>query len=163
MRRFSHPLIAALLGFLLAGVIGVQTHALATGGLPEAPPASIAIAHDFAVAATSFDFRRIESDIDRVLAFGDPSFAEAFTSLRGEDFGQDIVADRRVSVGEVVAGPTVQRVTDGSAVVLVVVDQRVASLAGDGAATGPDLVRVTMLVTVQTDPDDPRVLAVELL
>jgi hypothetical protein len=47
--------------------------------------------------------------------------------------------------------------------VLVVVDQRVASLAGDGAATGPDLVRVTMLVTVQTDPDDPRVLAVELL
>jgi hypothetical protein len=163
MRRLAHPLIAALLGVLLTGVIGFQAHALATGGLPEAPPASIAVAHDFAVAATSFDFRRIESDIDRVLAFGDAAFAEDFTSLRGKDFGQDIVAGRRVSVGEVVAGPTVQRVTDGSAVVLVVVDQRVASLTEDGAAAGPAVVRVAMLVTVQTDPDDPRVLAVELL
>jgi hypothetical protein len=163
MRRFSHPLVAAVLGVVLAGVIGIQAHALATGGLPEAPPASLAIAHDFAVAATSFDFRRIESDIDRVLAFGDDAFAESFAAVRGEDFGRDIVAARRVSVGEVVAGPTVQRVTDRSAVVLVVVDQRVASLAEDGAAAGSDLVRVAMLVTVQTDPDDPRVRAVELL
>jgi hypothetical protein len=163
MRRRSHPLVAAVLGVALCGVMGVQAHALATGGLPEAPPASLAIAHDFTVAATSFDFRRIEADIDRVLAFGDAGFADAFASLRREDFGQDIVADRRVSVGEVVAGPTVQRVTDRSAVVLVVVDQRVASLAGDGVAAGTDLVRVAMLVTVQTEADDPRVLAVELL
>jgi hypothetical protein len=163
MRRVLHPLLALPVGIALAGVVALQGHALATGDLPEAPPASLAVAHDFAVAVTSFDFRRIEDDVERVLAFGDDGFVAAFADATGEEFGQDIVAARRVSVGEVVAGPTVQTVAGDAAVVLVVVDQRVASLADDGSAAESGLSRVGLLVTVRTDPEAPRVLEVEVL
>jgi hypothetical protein len=163
MPRLSHPVVALVVGVVLAGVVVVQGHALSTGDLPEAPPASLAVAHDFAVAVTSFDFRRIEDDIERVLAFGDDGFVGAFADATGEEFGQDIVASRRVSVGEVVAGPTVQSVAGDAAVVLVVVNQRAASLADDGAAAESDLAHVALLVTVQTDPEQPRVLEVEVL
>jgi hypothetical protein len=163
MRLVTHPAVAALLGLALVAVIVVQGRALLGGELPTVPTATVGVAHDFAVAVTSFDYRRLDDDVDRVLAFGDDGFVEEFRAATGDGFGRDVVDARRVSVGEVVAGPTAHRVTDDRAQVLVVVEQRVASLAEDDRVADAEQVRVAMLLTVEAHDEDPRVLGVELL
>lgn len=149
---------------VLAVLVAAEAFFLVRGGqrLPDVPDASRDIARDFAVAATSFDYRQIDRDIERVLAFGDAGFVDEFRAAMGEDFVSGVVEARRVSVGEVIAGPTVQRVVDGRAVLLVILNQRVASADEDEVLGPPQHVRVAMLVTVETD-DDPRVVAVEVL
>ena len=127
--------------------------------LPEAPQASVDVVHDFAVAATTFDYRRIQADRDRVLAFGSPELRRDFQAAMGDAFAERATEARRVSVGEIVAGPTVQAVTDDRAELLVVLNQRVVS---EGDAPEPQVVRVTMLVTVEID-DDPLVTRVRVL
>ena len=170
---------------IAAGVVCLVLLALIGGGLfllsddedlPTAPEESIAVAHDFALAATTFDYRRIEADRDRVLAFGSPELRRDFSAAMGDAFAERAAESRRVSVGEIVAGPTVQAVSDGRAELLVVLNQRVQSDApqpaeGEAAPEGPEapeapagpqVVRVTMLVTVETD-GDPLVTRVRVL
>jgi len=144
-----------LLGLIVAGVVVLRDG----DDLPEAPQASVDIAHDFALAATTFDYRRIERDRDRVLAFGSDELRRDFSAVMGDEFAERAAEARRVSVGEIVAGPTVQRVGDGRATMLVVLNQRVVSDAEDPE---PQVVRVSMLVTVETD-DDPLVTRVQVL
>ena len=161
MRRLLRSRIAAAVACVaLLAAIGAGVLVLRDGdGLPEAPQASVDVAHDFALAATTFDYRRIERDRERVLAFGSPELRRDFSSVMGDEFAERAAEARRVSVGEIVAGPTVQRVADGRATLLVVLNQRVVS---DSETPDPQVVRVAMLVTVETD-DDPLVTRVQVL
>jgi hypothetical protein len=163
MRRLlASRLAAGVVCLVLVALIAVGGALLLTDDgddLPTAPQASVDVAHDFALAATTFDYRRIEQDRERVLAFGSAELRRDFASVMGDDFAERAAEARRVSVGEIVAGPTVQRVADGRATLLVVLNQRVVS---DGDEPNPQVVRVSMLVTVETD-DEPQVTRVQVL
>ncbi|MBW3665111.1 MAG: hypothetical protein KY469_18605 [Actinobacteria bacterium] len=163
-RLVRHPLAAAAVILVLAGVVTVEAVALVSGPaeLPDAPPASVDLVEEFAVAVTTFDFRRVEDDVTRILSFGDAGFVDEFRAAMGPDFIDDVRSARRVSLGEITAGPTVQRVLDDRIVFLVVVTQQVASLNEDEEPGEPQLVRVGMLVTVSGDPS-PKVTSVQVL
>jgi hypothetical protein len=77
----------------------------------------------------------------------------------GPDFVNGITRNKRVSRGQVVLGPTVQRVADGRASYLVVVSQQVVSEGSDNPA---QQLRVAMLVSVSTGAT-PKVESVEVL
>lgn len=164
-----HLLLVAIVA-ALAALVSYETFLLTQDrGLPDVPDATVDVAREFALAATSFDHTRIRDDIDRVLSFGDDDFIAEFRAAMGPDFATELVAAKRTSFGEIVAGPTVQRVLDDRAILLVVLDQRVTSEAalleeGEGtpAPQPPQVVRIGMLVTVETD-DDPKVTSVEVL
>jgi hypothetical protein len=147
---------------VLVGVVALELQRLTDdrgGGLPSAPVASRDVARDFAVAVTSFDHKRIDADLDRVLAYGTPGFEREFRAAMGADFVDAIKTNRRVSTGHVVVGPTVQRVADGRASYLVVVSQQVVSEGSDDPA---QQVRVAMLVSVSTSAA-PKVESVQVL
>jgi hypothetical protein len=130
------------------------------GGLPHAPSGAAALVRRFGVAVTSFDHRRLDADLARVLALGTPGFERDFRSAMGSDFTARIAANRTVSVGAVVAGPQIQRVDRDRASLLVLLDQRIAA---EGSDRPPDVVRVALLVTVQRGAGDPLVAAVQVL
>ena len=125
------------------------------------------IVERFAGAVTTFDSGRVEADIERILALGTPAFADEFRSTMGETFVADLQASGSVSTGEIVAGPTLQRVDDGTAVFFVVVNQQItapsaAPAEGEGtdgsgeraqAAPQSRIVRVGLLVQVDRDQD----------
>lgn len=127
-------------------------------GLPHVSTADRNLARTFAVAVTSFDYHRLDADVKRVLDLGTPGFEREFTTAMGADFTKRVADNKTVSSGDVVAGPQVQRVGDGRATFLVVLDQTVTS---EGAQTGPQLVRVGLLVTVQEK--DTKVASVQVL
>jgi len=116
---------------------------------------------------TTFDSGRVEADIDRILALGTPAFADEFRSTMGETFVADLQASGSVSTGEIVAGPTLQRVDDGTAVFFVVVNQQITAPSaapaegegtdgsGQGAQAAPQsrVVRVGLLVQIDRDQD----------
>lgn len=167
-------IVVTALVVVLAGLVAFEVFLLTRDrGLPDVPEPTVEVAREFALAATSFDHTRIEDDIARVLSFGDDDFVAEFRAAMGPDFATDIVSARRTSTGEIIAGPTVQRLLADRAVLLVVLNQRVTSQAAPSAAptpdpsptpaaTAPQIVRIGMLVTVETD-DDPQVTSVEVL
>jgi hypothetical protein len=147
---------------VLVGVVALELKGLTDdrgGGLPSAPAASRDVARDFAVAVTSFDHKRIDTDLQRVLDYGTPGFEREFRAAMGPDFVDGIRANKRVSTGRVVVGPTVQRVADGRASYLVVVSQQVVSEGSDNPA---QQLRVAMLVSVSTGTT-PKVESVQVL
>ena len=159
-RLLRSPLAAILAcvvlgGLVVAGVLALQR----SEELPDAPSATVDIVRDFAVAVTTFDYKRIDADTERVLAFGTDAFERDFREVMGGDFASQAAANKRVSVGEVVAGPTVQSTRDGRATMLVILNQRVVS---EGEEPNPQIVRVTLLVTAETD-DEPLVTGVQVL
>ena len=140
--------------------------------MPTADPGELALVERFADAVTTFDAGRVEADIERILALGTPAFAEEFRATMGETFVAEIAASGSVSAGEIVAGPTLQRVDDGTAVFFVVVNQRITAPSatpanGEGAdgSGGQEqeqgqeqepqnrVVRVGLLVQVDRDED----------
>ena len=127
--------------------------------LPDAPDTSREVARDFAVAVTTFNHTRIDEDLARVLSLATEGFEREYSALTGPDYAEGIRANKRVSTGRVVLGPTVQRVTDGRAVFLVVVSQRVLSEGSDQPA---QQLRVPMVLTVSTG-DDPKIEAAQVL
>ena len=127
-------------------------------GVPEVSPATVRLTRQFAEAVTSFDHKRIDGDVARVLALGTPGFEREFRRAMGADFTQRVVANKTVSRGSIIAGPRPQAVTDGRATLLVVVDQQVTSEGGQGT---PQVVRVGLLVTV--DQKATQVAKVEVL
>ena len=158
------PALLATLVVVLAAVVSFEVFALLDRD-PAFPAVSddvTLVAHDFGVAVTSFDYRRIDADVERVLAFGDEDFVDSFRAAMGPDFATQVVENRRISVGEVVAGPTPQRALDGRTIFLVVLNQRVASAGEDGTPGAPETVRVSLLVTVTTQ-GEPRVSSVQVL
>ena len=178
IRRVARSRIAA--GAALAGGValagfGVAASADDGGGLPSADADELALVERFAGAVTTFDSGRVEADIDRILALGTPAFAEEFRSTMGETFVADLQASGSVSSGEIVAGPTLQRVDDGTAVFFVVVNQQITAPSaapaegegtdgsGQGAQAAPQsrVVRVGLLV--QVDPDRDLETSVQVL
>lgn len=170
IRRVARSRIAA--GAALAGGValagfGVAAAADDGGGVPSADADELALVERFAGAVTTFDSGRVEADIDRILALGTPAFAEEFRSTMGETFVADLQASGSVSSGEIVAGPTLQRVDDGTAVFFVVVNQQITAPSaapaegegtdgsGQGAQPAPQsrVVRVGLLVQVDRDQD----------
>jgi hypothetical protein len=144
---------------LLIGLLAFEVATLTRDeGLPDATPAEIRLSRRFAEAVTSFDHKRIDADVARVLALGTPGFEREFRRAMGADFTQRVVANKTVSRGSVIAGPRPQSVADGRATLLVVVDQQVTSEGGQGT---PQVIRVGLLVTV--DQQASQVAKVEVL
>jgi hypothetical protein len=177
--RLARSRIAAGLaltgGVALAG-FGVAAAAVdGDGGVPAAEADELALVERFADAVTTFDSGRVEADIERILALGTPSFADEFRSTMGETFVADLQASGSVSRGDIVAGPTLQRVDDGTAVFFVVVNQQITAPSaapaegegtddiGDGSEAVPQsrIVRVGLLV--QVDRDEGLVTSVQVL
>ncbi len=159
---------AAIIGGIAVAGLGVAAAADGGGsGVPHADPDEMALVERFADAVTTFDSGRVEADIERILALGTPAFADEFRSTMGETFVADLQASGSVSTGEIVAGPTLQRVDDGTAVFFVVVNQQItAPSAAPGGGQGADgsggegqaapqqrVVRVGLLVQVDRDQD----------
>jgi hypothetical protein len=171
IRRIARSRIAA--GVALAGGVALSGFGIAAatdhgdGDLPAPDPDERALVERFAGAVTTFDSGRVEADIERILALGTPAFAEEFRTTMGETFVADLQASGSVSRGEIVAGPTLQRVDDGTAVFFVVVNQQItapsaAPAEGEGAAGGGEgaqpapqsrVVRVGLLVQVDRERD----------
>jgi hypothetical protein len=161
-RLLAYRWLAVVVSIVLVVVIGFEIRALGDDGsdVPEVPDRTVGVTRDFAVAVTSFDHKRIDADLKRVLSFGDRGFAREFRAAMGDDFVEGIESGKRVSVGRVLYGPTVQRVGDGTASLFVVVGQRIA--AEGQTEDPPRSLTVRMLVTVSTG-SDPKVKTVEVL
>jgi Mce-associated membrane protein len=149
----------AILGLLVL-LLAFELIALTrnSGGAPSASAADVGIARQFAVAVTSFDHKRLDADVQRVLDLGTPGFEREFRSAMGPNFTDRIAANKTVSSGEIVAGPRVQTVRGGAATFFVVLDQTVTS---EGSQAQPQLVRVGLLVKVQEK--DHKVASVQVL
>lgn len=128
------------------------------GSDPTATPAALSLTRRFAIAVTSFDNKRLDADIARVLALGTPGFEKQFRAAMGVDFAKRIATNKTVSTGRIVAGPRPQGVAKGLTTFLVVVDQQVTS---EGAQGQPQVIRVGLLVGVDEKQD--KVAKVEVL
>lgn len=170
IRRLISSRVTA--GVALAGSVAVAGFGIAAAadggdGIPAADPDERALVERFAGAVTTFDSGRVDADIERILALGTPAFAEEFRATMGETFVADLQASGSLSQGEIVSGPTLQRVDDGTAVFFVVVNQQItapsaapadgegAGGGGEGAGATPQsrVVRVGLLVQVDRDED----------
>ena len=145
-------LLVALLAFELISLIGSDR------GVAKASAADTDVARRFAVAVTSFDHKRLDADVQRVLDLGTPGFERDFRTAMGPNFTDRIAANKSVSTGDIVVGPRIQRVSGGRATFFVVVDQTVAS---EGSQSQPQLVHTGLLITVQEK--DHKVAAVQVL
>jgi hypothetical protein len=147
---------------LLGALLVLEALQLDLGGgddaEPRPAPQAVGLARRFAVAVTSFDHKRLDTDIARVLDLGTPGFEAKFREAMGPDFATRIAANKTVSSGRVVAGPRAQRLAGGLATFLVVVDQQVTS---EGAQEQPQVIRVGLLVSV--DQQGSKVTKVEVL
>ena len=156
--RWIAIVVIALLGALLV----FEALQLNLGGRGDAEasaaPEAVGLARRFAVAVTSFDHKRLDADVARVLALGTPGFEDKFREAMGPDFATRIAANKTVSSGRIVAGPRAQSVARGVATFLVVVDQQVTS---EGGQEQPQVIRVGLLVSV--DESDSKVTKVEVL
>jgi hypothetical protein len=156
--RWTPVVLVVLLGALLV----FEALQLDLGGgssaEPEPAPQAVGLARRFAVAVTSFDHKRLDTDIARVLALGTPGFEAKFREAMGPDFATRIAANKTVSSGRLVAGPRAQSVTDGLATFIVVVDQQVTS---EGGQEQPQVIRVGLLLSV--DEKASKVTKVEVL
>jgi len=173
IRRVGRRPLAARIALLLAVAVAVFTVTQTTGGdddsVPEPDESAVAVARDFALAVTTFDYRDAQGSIDRVLAFGDAGFESEFRAAMGEDFLTNLQAAQSISSGRVVSGPTAQRSSDEATSFLVIVDQTITSGAtttttADGTApqaAQPQVLHLGLLVTVDTEQD--KVTAVEVL
>ena len=159
-RLVRNRFLAAAVVVVLVVLLGFEFTAAGSGrGLPHAPAASRDVARQFGVAVTSFDYRHVDADIAHVLALGGPGFETDFRNAMGANFIGGITTNKRISTGQVVLGPTAQRVANGRATFLVVVSQQIVS---DGSNTPPQSLRVAMLVTVTTSTR-PLVQSVQVL
>ena len=163
--------IALAGGVVLAGFGLADAVAGDDSGLSAAPD-EVRLVEDFAAAVTTFDAGRIDADIDRILSLGTTDFETEFRNEMGDTFVADLQASGSSSSGEIVAGPTLQRIDDRTAVFFVVVNQRISappaadSDAAEGTPTaspGPQsrVVRVGLLV--QVDQDEDLVSSVQVL
>jgi hypothetical protein len=144
--------LVALLAFELVTLVGSDR------SLPHASAADTDVVRRFAVAVTSFDHKRLDADVARVLALGTPGFERDFRSAMGPNFTDRIATNHTVSTGEIVVGPRVQTISGGRATFFVVVDQTVTS---EGSQAQPQLVHTGLLVTVQEK--DHKVASVRVL
>jgi hypothetical protein len=156
--RWTPVVLVVLLGALLV----FEALQLDLGGgseaEPRATPQAVGLARRFAVAVTSFDHKRLDADVARVIALGTPGFEAKFRKAVGPNFTAGIAANKTISIGSVVAGPRVDRIVKGVATFVVVVDQQVTSEGGQGQ---PQVIRVGMLISV--DQKDVRVSDVDVL
>ena len=160
MRRLLHNRWVPIgLSVALVIVLAVEIAALGDSDGPDAPAASRDVAREFAVAMTSFDHRHIDADVERALSFVASDGAADIRRALGKDFVEGTKRGKRITVGRVLYGPTVQRVADGSAAFVVVAQQTVS--AGD-ADEPPQSLTQSMLITVTTG-ESPKVTALTVL
>lgn len=174
IRRVARRPLAAGVALVLAISLAVFAVTQVVGGddddLPEPDESATAVARDFALAVTTFDYRDAQGSIDRVLSFGDAGFEAEFRAAMGEDFLANLEGAQSISRGRVVSGPTAQRSSEGATSFLVIVDQTITSGAttttgaGDGTApeaTPTQVLHLGLLITVDAEQD--KVTAVQVL
>lgn len=141
------------------------------GGL-VADPDDRRFVEEFALAVTTFDAGRVDADIDRILGYGTTDFAADFRASMGDTFVEDLRASGASSIGEIVAGPTIQRSDNTTAVYFVVVNQRIIAPSSPASDSGNDgeqdpatssssgapspesrVIRVGLLVQIDRDAD----------
>ncbi|HEY2427360.1 MAG TPA: hypothetical protein VGI06_00410 [Acidimicrobiales bacterium] len=144
--------LAVILGFEIADLRGRP-------GVPTATAAETTVARNFAVAVTSFDYRRISQDTARAVAFGSPSYRPDLLAALGPSFVNGIVANKRISTGTVADGPVVQSGPPGRVVFLVVINQQITSV---GSQSAPQTARVALVIAVSRGPS-PAVVGVQNL
>ena len=149
--RGAVALLVGLLAFEVVNLTGDR-------GLPQVSVTDQRLVRSFAVAVTSFDHKRLDADVRRVLDLGTPGFERDFRSAMGPNFTDRIATNKSVSTGEIVVGPRVQTISGGRATFFVVVDQTVTS---EGSQSQPQLVHTGLLVTVQEK--DHKVATVQVL
>jgi len=154
-RVLSWVLLALLVGLLVFELISLLG---SNSSVAHASAADTDLARRFAVAVTSFDYKRLDADVQRVLDMGTAGFERDFRSAMGPNFTDRIAANKSVSTGDIVVGPRVQSVSGGRATFFVVVDQTVTS---EGSQSQPQLVHTGLLVTVQEK--DHKVASVQVL
>lgn len=157
----SRLVVAGAVALAAAGAVLSVAPLFDDVSVPKADADTIDLVRDFAIAVTSFDHRTAEQDIAEVLAFGTNDFETEFRSAMGEDFLPGIQASRSVSVGQILAGPTLQSRVDGSSTLLVILNQTISSELG---AADDDAVESTTTTGVDaTAPQAPRVVRVGML
>jgi hypothetical protein len=156
--RWTPILLVVLFGALL--VFEALQLDLGGGSGAEAhpTPAAVGLTRRFAVAVTSFDHKRLDADVARVVALGTPGFERKFREAMGPDFATRIANNKTVSAGRIIAGPRAQSLVKGVATFLVVVDQQVTF---EGGQEQPQVIRVGLLVSVDQKLD--KVSKVEVL
>lgn len=166
--------VALAVGTAIAA-LGVVTFLDDDGGGPTADADDVRLVEDFATAVTTFDADRVDADIDRILDFGTSDFAADFRASMGETFVADLRASGASSVGEIVAGPTIQRTEGSTAVYFVVVNQRIIAPSSTDstvedttdsttpATPTPESRTVRVGLLVQLDRDADLVSSVEVL
>ena len=146
------------MGLVLLVVIWLITLIGSNRSVAHGSAADTDVARRFAVAVTSFDHKRLDADVQRVLDLGTSGFERDFRSAMGPNFTDRIATNKSVSTGEIVVGPRVQTISGGRATFFVVVDQTVTS---EGSQSQPQLVHTGLLVTVQEK--DHKVATVQVL
>jgi hypothetical protein len=146
--------LAGAVVVLLAGVLGVELARWRDrGDLPTATAAEVRVARDFAVAITSFDYRRLDADRDRLLGLAAPSYRAELEKAVGPAFIAEATRNKRVSVGTVARDPILQDRVPGQAVFVVTVSQRITSDGSTPAAQDATPV----IVVAMTTGSDPKV------
>ena len=92
----------------------------------------LARAEAFALALTSYDYRRVDRDLARVRALSTGGFREQYDqALGGEAFREALVANRSVATATVRVGPLLARLGEEEARTFTVLEQRITTAAED--------------------------------
>ncbi|MDP1818472.1 MAG: hypothetical protein Q8K58_01085 [Acidimicrobiales bacterium] len=164
-RRLYHSRVAAGIALVLAAAAaGTAVRSLLDDdALPEAPPSTVDLVSDFAVAVTSFDHRTAAQDIAEVLDLGTRGFESEFRNAMGDDFLSGIEGSKSVSVSQIVAGPTLQSRVDESSTFLVVVNQSISTQVEGPASSEPASQDTSTTASPATPAAAPRVVRVGML
>lgn len=147
-RSWAGPLVALALVAAVAGAVWTGVGVRAERDADARERAALAAGREAAVAFTSYDYRRIEEDLDRVSAMSTGKFREEFTKALGALTGA-ITKARGVSEGQVNQAGVVRMHRD-SAVVIAAVDATITNKQ----AKGPSLRRYRLQITLTRDADE---------
>ncbi|MEZ0579431.1 hypothetical protein [Nocardioides sp. MH1] len=142
-RRLWVPLVVALVALLL--VAGAAWTAVAVRKEQQAQDRdddALAAGREAAVAFTSYDYRHIDDDLDRVASRSTGDFRQQFTKALGA-LSAAIKKAHGVSLGEVSQAGIV-RSTDDTAVVIAAVDATITNRSTQGESTRRYRLQITL-------------------
>lgn len=141
-RRWAGPLLALSLVAAVAGAVWTGVDVRAERNADARERAALAAGREAAVAFTSYDYKRIQEDLDRVSALSTGQFRDEFTKALGA-LTEAIEKAHGVSEGQVNQAGVVRMHRD-SAVVIAAVDASITNKE----AHQPSLRRYRLQITL---------------